>query len=195
LGCGGGHNDYTLKRHFKVTGVDVSESMLALARGLNPEVEYLVGDMRDLRLERTFDAVMIADSIDYMLTVEDLRAAFATAHAHLNPGGVFVTYAEETSESFRQNRSRCSTHARGNVEITFVENLYDPDPADTTYESTFVYLIRRRGRLEIETDRHLGGVFPLETWPRLLKEVGFRVEQLSLEEGGGCPTFACVRPP
>ena len=29
LGCGGGHNDCTLKKHFNVTGVDASGAMLA----------------------------------------------------------------------------------------------------------------------------------------------------------------------
>ncbi|GAK57949.1 methyltransferase type 11 [Candidatus Vecturithrix granuli] len=40
LGCGGGHIDLTLKKHFQVTGVDLSDEMLALARVLNPEVTY-----------------------------------------------------------------------------------------------------------------------------------------------------------
>ena len=52
LGCGGGHNDWTLKKHFAVTGVDISENMLALARKLNPEVTYFHGDMRTARLAR-----------------------------------------------------------------------------------------------------------------------------------------------
>ncbi len=193
LGCGGGHNDFTLKEHFAVTGVDVSASMLALARQLNPEVTYLAGDMRTVRLGQVFDAVIIADSINYMRTEADLRAAFVTAHAHLKPGGVFCTYAEVTRERFQQNKTQCSTHTQGDVEIVFLENYYDPDPTDTTYESTFVYLIRRRGRLGIETDRHLGGIFDLQTWSDLLREVGFQVEQLRFEEDD-LPMFVGLKP-
>ncbi len=194
LGCGGGHIDFTLKRHFQVTGLDVSEEMLALARGLNPGIEYIIGDMRAVRLGRGFDAVLIADSIDYMLTEAELRSAFQTALAHLEAGGVFVTCPDVTRESFKQNRMDCSTHARGGVAVTFIEDYHDPDPTDTTYESTFVYLIRRGGELEIETDRHLCGVFPLETWPRLLEEAGFQVEQRELAATPGFPVFVCVRP-
>ena len=113
LGCGGGHNDYTLKNEFEVTGVDISANMLALARRLNPE-------------------------------------------------------------------------------ITFIENTYDPDPADTTFESTFVYLIRREGQLDIETDHHLCGIFPLETWRNLLTGVGFEVKQVDFKEGN-CPLFVCLK--
>ena len=76
LGCGGGHLDMTLKRSFEITGVDLSPAMLALARRLNPEVAYRIGDMRSVRLRRTFDAVLIADSVAYMATKRELRAAW-----------------------------------------------------------------------------------------------------------------------
>ncbi len=193
LGCGGGHLDFTLKEHLEVTGVDVSEVMLSLARQLNPEATYFLGDMRTVRLGETFDAVVIADSIDYMLSVADLRAAFATAFVHLKPGGVFCTYAEVTLERFQQNETGCSTHARGDVEIAFVENRYDPDPTDATYENTFVYLIRRGGQLAIETDCHLGGVFGLATWLSLLREVGFEAQQTELDQEH-VPMFVCLKP-
>jgi len=198
LGCGGGHNDYTLKKHFEVTGVDVSLPMLELARRLNPEVNYSLGDMRTVRLGKTFDAVTIFDSINYMLTVEDLRAAFVTAFRHLKPSGVFLTLVEGSTERFQQNRTLCSTHSRDDIEITFIQSYYDPNPTDTTYEATFVYLIRRGGRLEIETDRHLCGIFGLDIWFGLLKEVGFEVKQMEFRpsgmEGEGYPMLVCIKP-
>ena len=198
LGCGGGHNDYTLKRRFEVTGIDMSAAMLELARQLNPEVTYFLDDMRTVRLGKTFDAVTIFDSINYMLTVEDLRAAFVTAFMHLKPGGAFLTLAEETLERFQQNRIQSSIHAQGDIEITFIENSYDPDPTDTIYETTLVYLIRREGRLEIENDRHLCGIFGLEIWLGLLREVGFEVKQMDFRpsgvEGEGYPMLVCIKP-
>jgi len=167
--------------------------MLALAKRLNPEITYLPGDMRTVRLNKTFDAVAIFDSIDYMLTERDMRAAFITAFTHLKPGGVFCTCAEDTLERFQQNHTEYSTSAQGDIEITFIENTYDPDLTDTTYESTFVYLIRREGQLDIETDHHLCGIFPLETWRNLLTGAGFEVKQVDFEEGD-CPLFVCIKP-
>ncbi|MGB2853946.1 MAG: class I SAM-dependent methyltransferase [Dehalococcoidia bacterium] len=199
LGCGGGHNDCTLKKHFRVMGIDTSEAMLGLATQLNPEVTYSVGDMRTMRLGKTFGAVTIFDSINYMVTVADLQAAFMTAFMHLKPGGVFLTLVEATPERFRQNRSQCTTHASGDIEIVFIENAYDPDPKDTTYEETYVYLIRRGGRLDIETDRHVCGIFRLETWHGLLRKVGFEVKQMEFRpaglEGEFYPLLVCIKPP
>jgi SAM-dependent methyltransferase len=191
LGCGGGHLDFTLKKHFSITGVDVSEAMLTLARQLNPEIDYRVGDMRTVRLDRLFDAVIIADSIDYMLTADDLKAAFATAYAHLKPGGVFCTYAEEIDGRFQQNRTGYDVDSEDNVHTVFIENRFDPDPNDTTYEMVFIYLIRENGQLTVETDRHLGGIFSLETWVNALNGVGFAVHII---EGGIVPTtFVCAK--
>ena len=192
LGCGGGHLDWSLKKHFTINGVDLSQAMLDQARQLNPEVEYLPGDMRSLRLERLFDAVIIADSIDYMLDTGELKAAFATAYAHLKPGGVFVTYAEDTRERFIQNASHCFSEKSGPVEITVFQNSYDPDPADTTIEKTFVYLVRQEGRLSIYNDRHVCGLFSQAAWVECLETAGFSVQ--AGENIYGDPLFIGIKP-
>ena len=202
LGCGGGHNDSHLKADFQVTGVDLSAGMLEHARRLNPEATYIQGDMRTVRLGQVFDAVIIADAIDYMLTEADLAAAFATAHAHLRPGGVFCTYAEYTRERFVQNRNKCWTRSQGDTECAFLENAYDPDARDTTFEATFACLIREQGRLRtalrpfgIETDRELLGLFALPTWRRLLAATGFEVIEPHLDEEDvpPIPMFVCPK--
>ena len=82
LGSGGGNNASHLKARFECTLTDLSPDMLALSRTLNPECEHLEGDMRTLRLGRTFDVVFIHDAISYLTTEEDLRAALETAAVH-----------------------------------------------------------------------------------------------------------------
>lgn len=79
LGCGAGGNDYTFKKHFKVTGVDISENMLEIVGQINPDVVYCHGDMRTIDLGECFDAVAIPDSIGYMTTVKDLRSTIINA--------------------------------------------------------------------------------------------------------------------
>ena len=64
---GGGNNAWHLRRHFTMTLVDRSEEMLAVSRRLNPGCEHVAGDMRDVRLGRTFDAVFVHDAVAYML--------------------------------------------------------------------------------------------------------------------------------
>jgi SAM-dependent methyltransferase len=177
MGCGGGHMDFTFKEEFQLTGLDLSEGMLDHARALNPEVEYLIGDMRDARLGRTFDAVVVLDSISYMVSQKELNAAFRTAWEHLEPGGVFLTYAEQVKETFEQNKTIARTGVDGETSLTLIENDYDPDPEDTTTEYTLVYIIRKDGKFSVETEQHLMGLFPLKVWSRILRSIGFEVKR------------------
>ena len=79
LGSGGGNNASHLKQHFALTLVDRSEQMLDVSSGLNPECEHIEGDMRTVRLDRTFDGVFVHDALAYIVTEPDLEAVFETA--------------------------------------------------------------------------------------------------------------------
>ena len=178
LGVGGGNNLSHLTGEFDATAVDISKEMLANSVSLNPGVEHRVGDMRSVRLGRIFDAVIIHDAISYMLTEDDLRDTFATATAHLGPGGVFVTAPDWYLETFPATASASSRVKRRNdEELCFVEFLHDPDPSDTTVESVFLYMFKEAGDVRVEEDRHTTGLFPLRTWLSLIVEAGFSVEK------------------
>lgn len=180
LGCGAGGNDHAFKERFAVTGVDISENMLEIARQLNPEVVYHQGDMRTIELEECFDSVAIPDSIGYMTTEEDLRSVIMTAQKHLKPGGVLLIVTS-IAEQFSENNF-VYAGTKGDIEIVVFENNYVPKPAGTTYEATLVYLVRREGVLETHTDRHVLGLFKLQTWLDLLREAGLdEVEQIAVE--------------
>lgn len=195
LGCGGGKNVLNLKQAFEVTGLDLSPTMLAQAKHLNPECVFVEGDMRSCRLGRTFDAVLMDDAISHLNCLPDFTAAFRTAHEHLNPGGVLVVTPDVTTESFVQNRTTVTPSARTGVEVVFVENLYDPDPRDEHYETTILYLIREQGQLRIETDRWTMGLFSLDTWRAVLRETGFAVHEERYGWGEDEYTvLVCVRP-
>ena len=101
LGCGGGNVAWFLKGEFALTLTDISEAMLAESEKQNPELEHIEGDMRTLRLGRTFDGVLIHDAIMYMISEEDLRAALLTAHEHCKPGGVAVFVPDWVAETFQ----------------------------------------------------------------------------------------------
>jgi SAM-dependent methyltransferase len=183
LGVGGGHNLSHLTGDFQAIAVDLSEPMLRHSKRLNPGVEHHVGDMRTIRLGRRFKAVLIHDAISYMQTEADLKAAFATAAAHLEPGGVLITSPDHVRETFRDSFVDSSTRSDGETELTFIEFNYDPDPTDTTIETIMFYLIRTRDGLRIELDRHITGLFPRARWLELMGEAGFRAQLCPCAQG------------
>ncbi|HRY61265.1 MAG TPA: class I SAM-dependent methyltransferase, partial [Candidatus Fermentibacter sp.] len=166
----------------------------------NPECEFVQGDMRSFSLGRTFDAVFIDDAIAYMTSREDLGDALSAARRHLNPGGVMIVTPDATREGFVQN-STSATPASvpegvSGIDAAFVENSYDPDPGDDTYETTMVFLIREEGRPRVEVDRHVLGLFGRDAWRGMLAEAGFVVTEKEYSESGSdYLTFACLRPP
>jgi SAM-dependent methyltransferase len=173
LGCGGGSIDFHLKRDYRVTGVDLSEGMLQHARRLNPEVEYVHGDMRDWRAERVFDAVLVHDAISYMMSTAELEAAYRTAAAHLRPGGVLLALPEELRERLAAHRGSIETHATDGRTVTLVELVHDADPSDAVYELVYLFVIRDGDRLEVEVDRHVHGVFELGDFLAAIDAAGF----------------------
>ena len=194
IGCGGGKNILNLKQEFNVTGVDLSSAMLEQAKNLNPECTFLQGDMRTCRLDKAFDAVLMDDAISHMNCRADFVAAFGTAYVHLKPGGVLVATPDVTIERFQQNKTTATQATRDGLEVVFVENVYDPDPADDQYEATLLYLIRNQGRLRIETDHWTLGLFSLDTWRSVLCETGFEVHESLYNPGEDEYTvFVCVK--
>ena len=188
LGVGGGHNLSHLTSEFDATAVDISPKMLELSHRLNPSVEHHLGDMRTFRLPgRVFDAVLIHDAVCYMLTEDDLRAAFATARAHLRPGGLLLVAPDLVLDGFRPGmRLRWATEKDG-IRVITEETVRDPDPEDTTVESHFTYTIIENGSQRVEHDIHVTGIFPLATWIALLEESGFSAERIPLPgDGDGC---------
>jgi SAM-dependent methyltransferase len=100
IGCGtGGHALELATLGYYVHGVDRSEGMLEAAEAkldtIEPEIRarmrFSQGDARSVRLGEKVDAVIsLFHVMSYQTSNADLTAAFATAKAHLNPGGVFI---------------------------------------------------------------------------------------------------------
>jgi SAM-dependent methyltransferase len=181
LGSGGGNMASHLRRDLTLTLTDLSPEMLALSRTINADTEHLVGDMRTLRLGRTFDAVLIHDAICYMTTEADLRAAIVTAYEHLRPGGVAVFEPDHVLESFHPETDHggedgpAQPDGRPGRAMRYLEWVTDPDPTDTTYQVDYALLLRRDdGSVEVRHDRHIEGLFATSTWLQILADVGFR---------------------
>jgi hypothetical protein len=174
LGSGGGNNASHLKRHFTCTLSDVSPQMLTLSRGLNPECEHVLGDMRTLRLGRTFDAVFVHDAIAYMTTESDLADCIGTAFAHTRPGGVALFVPDFTRETFAPGTSHGGHDGADGRSLRYLEWSVDPEPSDTTYDVDYAVVVREPGQASrVVHDHHLEGLFPEHTWLYHLEQAGF----------------------
>ncbi len=172
LGCGGGNNASHLKARFEMTLTDRAPGMLAVSRALNPECEHIAGDMRTLRLERTFDAVFVHDAVMYLTRERDLRAAVTTAFAHLRPGGVALFVPDDVKETWRSVTSHGGHDGDGRA-LRYLVWSYDPDPSDTTTIAAYAFLLREGARIRCVHDKHTLGLFPRATWVKAFQDAGF----------------------
>lgn len=95
-GCGtGGHAVPLAKRGYEVTGIDYSEVMINIAKqkaresGVN--IDFYVADLRELRLNRKFDAcVCMFAVIDYLIRNKDVQKALLSIRRCLMDGALFI---------------------------------------------------------------------------------------------------------
>jgi SAM-dependent methyltransferase len=92
LGCGTAMNLERLARTVPdCWGVDIQEVSIAYARSVRPRLTLRVGDMRTVRLGRTFDAVTcFGNALSYALTDADLAAVAGTFAAHAHAGALLL---------------------------------------------------------------------------------------------------------
>ena len=175
LGAGGGNNASHMKRHFACTLTDLSPRMLEVSRSINPDCEHLQGDMRELRLERLFDAVFVHDAVEYMTTLEDLTRAVQTAFVHTRPGGVALFVPDGTRESFAPSTDHGGHDGPDGRAMRYLEWTIDPDPGDTFYDVHFACLLKEGDTVRVVHDHHRHALFTRQQWLDVLESTGFEL--------------------
>jgi len=187
LGSGGGHVASHLKAGRALTLVDLSAAMLAVSQQLNPDCVHVQGDMRTIRLGRTFDAVLVHDSIDYVTSRDDLRLVIATAFAHCRADGLAVFAPDHTAETFRAGTGGGGGGQDGTGRhASFRERTFDPDPDDDWILAEYEFTLRESdGTERVVPEAHRLGAFGRDTWLGLLAAAGFTPEVRAAAQGTG----------
>lgn len=92
IGCGTGFKLAHLHHlGYRCTGVDQLESMASYAAHTYPDLDVSVGDIRTLRLGRTFDVITaLGWVVENVHSCDEVSAAMATFAAHAEPGTLLV---------------------------------------------------------------------------------------------------------
>lgn len=162
VGCGtGGHLAY-FKEWYQVTGLDLDEHMLAVARQRLPAIPFHQGDMVDFIVEKQFDAITcLFSAIGYTKTLQRMHAAIENMAKHLKPGGILVIEPWLAPDQFTRlgpwatfvdkpdlKIARCNVNAReGNVSVI-----------------NFHFLVARPDGVEYFTELHEMGLFTVEEY-------------------------------
>lgn len=182
-GCGTGAFIVPLaKAGFDTCGVDLSSEMLAMAdnKAYNQGVScvFIERDLRELNLAPQFNGVIsFFDTLNYILTLEDLAKVIKEIYQCLLPGGSFVFdmrtlhyYADVLGENiFRDEKNHC---------CLFWENHF---ANGCIYMDLDFFLPNGNGQYVRYQEEHIQRGYFLAAVIALLQEAGFT--NIALSEG------------
>lgn len=200
LGCGTGNITQELaKAGYDMIGIDNSQEMLSLAMEKTSlstskagSILYLLQDMREFELYGTVAAmVSICDSMNYIVSEEDLLTVFKLVNNYLDPRGIFIfdlntVYKYETilaDNTIAENREDCSfiwdnyyykDEMMNEYDLTIyikepIEKLEDNGNESRTGSQSYAYTDNVFRRFD---ETHYQKAYTLDTIQRLLKEAG-----------------------
>lgn len=157
VGCGTGSHAAHLRAHYRVTGLDLEEGLLEIARARYPDVDFHRGDMADFDLGRRFDAVVcLFSAIGYQRTEQALRRTIANFARHLRPGGVVVVEPWLTPEAFTPGHLRLDVYDTPGLKVTRIGRSEHEGELSVL---VFTYTVGRPEGVETWEERHLLGLF------------------------------------
>jgi SAM-dependent methyltransferase len=199
VACGTGGIIAPLAGRYRVSGLDISPGMLAVARTKLPEGTPLYqADMSGFRLDATFDAIIcVYHGVNHLLGFAAWEGFFDCAYQHLNDGGVLIfdiyttgylqrmTGAPEMVQQFDGNQLRINVRAAGGGVFEWNIEVSAPRPG---------------GRHEPLTEVIRTTSFPL---PEVSEALGTRFTDISViesssgdadDEDGNRTWFVCTKP-
>lgn len=183
LCCGTGRVAIPIaEKGFQVTGIDLSDSMLATARQRSNAVEWIKADVTNFKLNRLFSLIIFpTNSFCHLTDLAALEACFACVKAHLAPNGRFLIDLFNFSNKAILDNWLCQDRQ-------LLSNYEDPDGKGTivvTYRNNFdlaqqmnrsIFFFKLPGQEEEVTEEVTFRCYLPQELEVLLKYNGFQIE-------------------
>jgi ubiquinone/menaquinone biosynthesis C-methylase UbiE len=177
VACGTGLHLKHLKDDFSCTGVDISKSMLKIARKNAKGVTFKEADMKTLRLGKQFDVIVcLLSSIGYVKTAASLEKTIRNFSKHLKKGGLALIEPSHAKSFYVNGEPRITTYDGKEAKIARV-NVTKIRQATAVLNMHI--LIAERGKdAKYFVDRHELGLFGINNTLRIMKAAGLKSKYL-----------------
>jgi SAM-dependent methyltransferase len=186
LACGTGELSIRLAQDgFQVTGVDLSEDMLAVAQAKAEDarvrIPFYQQNMADLEGQTDFDVIAIlCDSLNYLQTEEEVIATFSNVHQHLTNDGIFIFDVHSIYKMAHLFINQ--TYASSEEEVSYIWNSFTGEnPNSVEHELSFFVLDERTGTYERFDELHFQRTYTVEKYSNWLIETGFELLEVSAD--------------
>ncbi|MBD0379053.1 class I SAM-dependent DNA methyltransferase [Paenibacillus sedimenti] len=183
LGCGTGTLAIPLALEgYRVTGIDLSEDMLAVAEQKAEQqctllktgaLRWVQQDLREWELGEQVDiAISFCDCINYLLEEEDIVQAFRQTYANLKPGGIFLFDVHTPEQLFAYADSQPFFLNEEDVSYIWTSEL-DEERVQIEHDLT-IFVQDGPAELFRRIDEvHVQRAYPLQWLEQQLLKVGF----------------------
>ncbi len=172
IACGTGRHAYFLKDNFEITGIDINEEMLEIARKKVPDVEFITGDMKELDLGRKFNVVIcMFSAMNYNVTVEELKLTLKNFYDHLNYNGVLIFDLGINKENWVDGHLSVDTVVDKDLKLARISKAH---LKNGVLNSNFIFLVKENGKVDFDIDEHKLGVFGIKEVKELMENIGFK---------------------
>ena len=178
LACGTGILSVELANlGFNVTGLDLSEEMITLAKKRisadDEGLRFVTGDMLHLEDKNTYDVVTCySDSICYMPNEEAVGKVFKDVYEALTDSGTFIFDVHSTFQ-IEEGFSEYSYHYQTDDFAFLWESYLGEEEYSVEHFLTF-FVSDKLGKFERFDELHEERTYELSTYQSLLKTAGFK---------------------
>jgi ubiquinone/menaquinone biosynthesis C-methylase UbiE len=174
VACGTGSHDSYLAEKFRVDGLDINTSLLAIAQTKNPHGKYHVGDMTDFSLPDKYDIILcLFSSIGYVKTLDNLDNTLRCFKRHLNPGGAVLLEPWFTAETWRPGTVHMLTAETEDGKIC---RMSSSQRNGTLSVMMFHYLVGTPEGVQHFTELHELGLFSGDQMISAFEKNNFKIE-------------------
>ncbi|MBW4614942.1 MAG: class I SAM-dependent methyltransferase [Desmonostoc vinosum HA7617-LM4] len=179
LGCGSGlWAQELIKANYQVLGVDISESMIAIARERVPEAEFRIDSLFKIDLPPCHAVTSISECLSYLFDADSDRQTlvklFHRIYDALIPGGVFVFDVAEMGQVTPNAKVRNYTISKDWAVL--VEKEDNPQQGTLTRRITSFRQVGEHYRRSQEV--HYLQLYRATSIASELRRVGFRVQTI-----------------
>lgn len=181
LGCGTGSVALPLaERGYEVIGIDLSETMLSIARDKEAEagrlrgsVQWVCQDMSSWQAPVKVDAaISFCDSINYLLEPEAVRSFIQATYDQLQPEGLFLFDMHHVRQFERYAEEQPFTLDEGDIAYIWYSE-FDEDISQIEHQLTIFVEDEASGQYDRIDESHIQRAYDPEWIVQELKHAGF----------------------
>ncbi|RYI31521.1 MULTISPECIES: class I SAM-dependent methyltransferase [Bacillus] len=186
LACGTGELSVRLAQAgYDVTGVDLSEDMLAVAQAKAMEqgadISFYQQDMSELEGLGEYDiAGIFCDSLNYLQSEKEVEQTFESVGRHLKEGGLFIFDVHSVYKM--EHIFRDQTFALNEDEISYIWECFPGEhPFSIEHELTFFQLDPSLMKYDRYDELHLQRTYPIDIYKDWLLKAGFTLLEITAD--------------